>query len=109
MQSIGLLSEALEVGGNYCKRVVDMAVEAANSAVFLSLDAAERLGQSLAVFLENDLMVAADTACNAAYRGMQALLEGEEAGLDSSDTLDLSAAASEDPKGTPHHNLSNLL
>ena len=97
MQSIGLLSEALDFAANYCEQVVDMAVEAANRAVFLSLNAAERLGQNAADFLENDIMVAADTSCNVAYRGIQSLLAGEQARLNSNGMLDLGAASAEYP------------
>ena len=68
--------------------------------VFSSLNAAEHLGFDSAAFLENELVVAADTSCNAAYRGIQMLMEGEQATLNSASTIDLGAAAAENPDGT---------
>lgn len=99
MQSTGLLTLDLDIGINYCERVVATAVEAANNAVFSSLSAAERLGLDTAAFLQNELVVAADTSCTAEYRGIQMLLHGETSSLNSSSTIDLGAAAAEESGG----------
>ena len=99
VQATGLLSEALEVGSNFCTRVLDIAVQGANNAVFSSLTAAESLGLDPAGFLENDLVIAADTACNAAYRGIRLLMEEEQMSLNSTSTIDLGAAATDHPDG----------
>ena len=95
-----MLDRALDIGSNFCERVVDVAVEAANNAVFSSIDTAERLGLESAAVLQNELVVAADTSCNAAYRGIQMLMEGEQASMNSTSTIDLGAAAAEGPSGT---------
>lgn len=91
IQSLGQLSEALDFGSTFCQRVVDIAVEAANSAVLLSLNAAERLSLDTAAFLQNDLTLAADTSCTAAYRDMQTLLDREGPRQTSSSSADLGA------------------
>lgn len=103
MQGMGLLLESLDIGGGFCEHVVDLAIDAAHSAVFSTLAAAERMGLSAAAFVEQDVIDVADTACNAAFMGIQALLEGDRASQDSSSTIDLSAASADDPNGVPNH------
>lgn len=99
VQATGLLSEALEIGSNFCMRVVDIGVQAANNAVFSSLIAAESLGLDPAGSLQTHLVIAADTACNAAYRGIQLLMQEEQMSLNSTSTIDLGAAATDHPDG----------
>jgi hypothetical protein len=96
----GLLKEETETGGDFCGLVVDLAVEAANNAVLGTFHAAQHIGLKSFTFLQQELLVAADTTCAAAYRGMQQLLDREVVALNSSSTIDL-FAASEDPSGTP--------
>jgi hypothetical protein len=102
MQMGGLLRGEAEIGGDFCGLVVDLAVEVANNAALASFNAARSIGLQSATLLHQDIFLMADTACTAAYRGMQQLLDEEVLGLNSSFTIDLSAAAAaEEPSGTP--------
>jgi hypothetical protein len=98
----GLLREDIEKGGDFCRLVVDLAVEVANNVVLESFSAAKQIGLDSITLLFQDLVMSADSACTVAHRGMQQLLDGEFASMDSASTIDLSAAAAaaEQPSGT---------
>jgi hypothetical protein len=93
MQMQGLLRQDIGTGGDFCGRVVDLAVEVSNYVVLESFHAAEHIGLEAITLLYQDLILSADSACTVAHRGMQQLLAGEVASMDSSSTIDLSAAA----------------
>jgi hypothetical protein len=94
-----LLREDIGTGGDFCGLVVDLAVEVANNVVLESFRMAKQIGLEAITFLHQDLLLLTDTACTVAHRGMQQLLS-EFASLNSSSTIDLSAAAAEHPSGT---------
>jgi hypothetical protein len=96
----GLLRDEVETGGDICGVVVNLAVEVANYAVLASFNAAKQVGLEAITLIHHDLLFSADSACTVAHRGMQQLLEGEVSSLNSSSTIDLSAAAPEHPSGT---------
>jgi hypothetical protein len=96
----GLLREEAETGGNICGLVVDLAVEVANYIVLASFNAAKQLGLDSITLLGHHLLTTADSACTAAHRGVQQLLDAGMTSLQSSSTIDLSAAAAEHPSGT---------
>jgi hypothetical protein len=99
MQAEALLREDIGKGGDFCGLVVDLAVEVANTVVLASFSAAKQVGLEVIISLQQDLILTADSACSVAHRGMQQLLEGEVASMDSSSTIDLSEAAAERPSG----------
>jgi hypothetical protein len=94
MQMVGLLRERVEIGGDFCNRVVDLAIETANAAVQGTLEAAQHVGLSSATFLNGGFLLAAETACAATYRGIQQMLDGELTSQKSSSTIDLDASTS---------------
>jgi hypothetical protein len=100
MQMEALLREEIATAGDFCRQVVDLAVEVASYVVLASFTAAKQIGLQSLTLLHQDLISSADSACNIAHRGMQQLLEGEVAAMDSSSTIDLSAASAERPSGT---------
>jgi hypothetical protein len=100
MQMEGLLQKESEKGGDICHLVVGLAIEVANDIVLESFRAAKQVGTEAMTLLYQDSVLLADSACTVAHRGMQQLLEGEVASLDSSSTIDLSAAAAKHPSGT---------
>jgi hypothetical protein len=100
MQAEMLSGADIEKGGDFCGRVVDLAVEVSNNIVLASFNTAKRIGLEAITLLYSDLIISADSACTVAHRGMQQLLDGAVATMDSSSTIDLSAAAAEDPSGT---------
>jgi hypothetical protein len=89
----GLLRDEIVTGGNFCRLVVDLAVEVAHYVVMASFSAAKRIGLESITLLHQNLVFTAESACTVAHRGMQQLLEGKVAAMDSSCTIDLSAAA----------------
>lgn len=100
IQIAGLLREDIQTAGDVCGRVVDLAVEASNTAFLSSFAAAHYLGLGDTTFLDQDLFFTADTVCAAVLREIQQLLDQELASLSSSYTIDLDAATAEDPSGT---------
>jgi hypothetical protein len=96
----GLLREEAETGGDICGLVVDLAVEVANYIVLASFNAAKQIGLDSITLLGHHLLMSADSACTAAHRGVQQLLDAGVTSLDSSSTIDLSAASDEHPLGT---------
>lgn len=100
LQMEGLLIEAVETGGDFCGRVVNIAVEVANKLVLASVDATQYIGLDSVMWLDQDFLLAADTSCTVAFRGMQKLLDGSIALQNSSSTIDLTAAASDESSGT---------
>jgi hypothetical protein len=96
----GLLREEAETGGDICGLVVDLAVEVANYIVLASFNAAQQIGLDSITLLGNHLLTTADSACTAAHRGVQQLLDAGMTSLHSSSTIDLSAAAADHPSGT---------
>jgi hypothetical protein len=100
MQMQGLLRDDIEKGGDFCRLVVDLAVEVSNNVVLESFSAAKQIGLKSMTLLFQDLVLSAESACTVAHRGMQQLLDGEVAAMDSSSTIDLSTAAVEQPSGT---------
>jgi hypothetical protein len=101
MQMRGLLRGEIGTGGDFCGLVVDLAIKSANIVVLALLNAAQKIGLEAIALTNQGFLLAADSACTAAYRGLQQLLDGEVASLNSSLTIDLSAAAAEHPSGTP--------
>jgi hypothetical protein len=99
MQIEGLLRKDIGTGGDFCGLVVDLAVRVANNVVLASFNAAKQIGLESITLLHQDLILPADSACTVAHRGMQQLLEGEVASMDSFSTIDLSVFASH-PSGT---------
>ena len=71
----GLLKEDVKAGGDFCRRVVDLAVEVADITVLLSLKASKSLGLESAASFVSSSLFAADTACNAESRSDQAQLD----------------------------------
>jgi hypothetical protein len=103
-----LLREEMQKGGDFCGLVVDLAIEVANNIVLESLSAAKQIGLEAMTMLYQDIVLSADSACTVAHRGMQQLLDGELASMDSSSTIDLSAGTAGQPSGThPLHNHAN--
>lgn len=101
LQHGGLLTETVQTGGDFCGRVVDLATEAANTALISSFNAAQYIGLQSATLLYDEFALAADTACTVAFRGIQQLLNEDVASQNSSSTIDLTAAAAaEDSHGT---------
>lgn len=82
-----------------CDRVVDVAVEATNTALLASFDAAQRIDVGSVFFLDEAFFVSADTACTATFQALQKSLDGEFTLQNSSSTIDLSAAAAEGSSG----------
>jgi hypothetical protein len=99
MQMEGLLREEAETGGDICGLVVDLAVEVASYIMLASLNAAKQIGLESITLLGHQLLTTADSACAAAHRGVQQLLDVGVTSLHSSSTIDLSAAADEHPSG----------
>jgi cysteine sulfinate desulfinase/cysteine desulfurase-like protein len=95
-----LLSEEIGKGGDFCGRVVKLAVEVANNIVLASFNTVQRIGLEVITLLHHDLIISADSACTVAHRGMQQLLDGVVASKDSSSTIDFSSAAAEHSSGT---------
>jgi hypothetical protein len=100
MQMEGFLREDIETGGDFCGLVVDLAFEVDNNIVLASYNAAKQIGLEAITLLHQDLILSADSACTVALRGMQQLLEGKLASMDSSARIDLSAATSQHTSGT---------
>jgi hypothetical protein len=100
MQMEGLLREEVETGGDICGLVVDLAVEVASYIMLASLNAAKQIGLESITLLGHHLLTTADSACTAAHRGVQQLLDVGLTSLHSSSTIDLSAAADGHPSGT---------
>jgi hypothetical protein len=100
MQRDTLLREVVDTGGDICGLVVDLAVEVANYIVLASFNAAKQIGLDSITLLGHHLLTTADSACTAAHRGVQQLLDAGATSLQSSSTIDLSAAAAEHPSGT---------
>jgi hypothetical protein len=98
-----LLKESVTTGGDFCDRVVDIAVQVSNAVVVASFDTARQIGLQSVAFMDQDFLLVADTACMASYRGIQQLLDEELSSQDSSSTLELptaaAAAAGGDPSG----------
>jgi hypothetical protein len=101
LQMEGLLREEVETGGDICGLVVDLAVEVANYIVLASFNAAKQIGLESITLLGNHLLTTADSACTVAHRGMQQLLDAGLSSVQSSSTIDLSAAAAEHASGMP--------
>jgi hypothetical protein len=100
IQMEALMREEIRTAGDFCRQVVDLAAEVSRTVVPASFSAAKLIGLEGITLLHQDLISSADSACSIAHRGMQQLLEGEVAAMDSSSTIDLSAAAAERPSGT---------
>lgn len=94
------LWEDIQTGRDLCGRVVDLAVEVSNTALLSSFDAARYIGLDGLNFLYEEFFFTADTACNAVFREIQELLDGEVASQNSSSTIDLDAATGDDTSGT---------
>jgi hypothetical protein len=101
MQRDTLLREVVDTGGDICGLVVDLAVEVANYIVLASFNAAKQIGLDSITLLGYHLLISADSACTAAHRGVQQLLDVGVTSLHSSSTIDLSAAADKHPSGMP--------
>jgi hypothetical protein len=95
-----LLKDEVETGGDICGVVVNLAVQVANHAVLASFNAAMQIGLEAITLNHHDSLFSADSACTVGHRGLQQLLEGKVASLNSFSTIDLSAAVAEHPSGT---------
>lgn len=74
-------------------------MEAADTALLSSFYAAQVIGLQSVALANEDLFVAADTACTAVLQGLERHLDEVIASQDSSSTIDLGAASAEDASG----------
>lgn len=71
----GTLEADIKTGGDFCKIVVDLALEVADITVLLSFGTSKALGLKSVKFSVGSLLFIADTACNAESRSAQMLLD----------------------------------
>lgn len=99
MQMAGTLEDDITTGQDFCKSVIDIAVQAADTAMLLSLVASERLALDVAANLATGSLLTVDTGCNDELRTIQKLLDEHISQQNSSSTVALKAASTSDPDG----------
>lgn len=109
LQMTGLLDENLKTGGSFCERVVDLAVEIADTTVLLSLDTARIMGQDSAAIIQSSSLFSADTACNAEHQRVQAQLDEHLLSQNSSRILTVPNTDSFTPDGVAADRCSEIL
>lgn len=99
MQMAALLEEDIKTGGDFCTRVVDLAVEVADTTVLLSLNAAKSLGQDSVSFAESSSLFAAEIACYSEQQSAQAQLDEQQLSQDGSSILTVPNPDASTPDG----------
>ena len=94
LQGVQALELELQIGADICSRIVDYAVQAANTVFLQAYEAAQYIGLGNFDFTASGFYEVADTACDAAYRGALQLLGEFEAAQDHP-TFDASTQAIE--------------
>ena len=78
-QGVEALEAELQIGADFCSRVVDYAVQAADTSFLQAYDTARYIGLNGFDFTASSFFQVADTACDAAHRGALQLLGEFEA------------------------------